>query len=75
MKLMSPNQELFKLDPEDAARFNNSANDAEKIPFFERKFQYWLGQINGFLNDDSDQRKEPADAGPDMELEYWRTRM
>jgi len=27
------------------------------------------------LNDDTDQRREPPDAGPDMELDFWRTRM
>ena len=75
MKLMSPGQELFKLDGDDVARFTNSANDAEKIPFFERKFQQWIQTINNLLNDDTDQRREPPDAGPDVELEFWRTRM
>ena len=75
MKLMSPGQELFKLDPEDVARFNNSANDQEKIPFFEKKFSQWLQTIGNLLADDSDQRREPPDPGPDVELDYWRSRM
>jgi len=27
------------------------------------------------LNDDSDQKKEQPDAGPKVELEYWKSRM
>ena len=38
IKLMSPGQELFRLDPDDLARFQNNANDVEKIAFFEKKF-------------------------------------
>ena len=75
IKLMSPGQELFRLDPEDLAKFQNNANDVEKIAFFEKKFHQWLQTIGNLLNDDSEQRKEPIDAGPDVELDFWRNRM
>lgn len=75
MKLMSPGQELFKLDIDEQSKFSNSANENEKLQYYEKKFEQWLQTINNLLNDDSDSRKEPLDAGPDVELDYWRGRM
>jgi len=42
IKLMSPGQELFKLDPEESARIQASTNDAEKLLFYEGKFTKWI---------------------------------
>jgi dynein heavy chain, axonemal len=72
---MAPGQELFQLDPEEQQRLNVQGQDIEKLHFFERKFSQWLTIISNLLNDDSDTKKEPADAGPKVELEYWRVRM
>ena len=43
--------------------------------FYERKFQQWLNIINSKLNDDSEQKKENQDAGPLVEIDFWRIRM
>ena len=72
---MSPGQELFKLEPEEMARFNTSANEGAKIAYFEKKFGQWIGTINSLLSDDTDLRKDKPDDGPHTELEYWRSRM
>ena len=50
--LMSPGQELFKLDPEEISRFNTSANESEKIAYFERKFTEWIRTITTLLVED-----------------------
>jgi len=35
---MSPGQELFQLDPEEQQKLSHQTADADKVPFFERKF-------------------------------------
>ena len=55
---MSPGQELFKLDPEEMQRFNTSANESEKIAYFERKFTEWIRTITTLLVEDQDLKKE-----------------
>lgn len=54
---MRPGQELFKLDPEEVQRYVNSTNDQEKLPFYDRKFKYWLDIIQNKLNEDQNQKK------------------
>jgi hypothetical protein len=67
MKLMSPGQEYFKIDPEDLAKVNNLP-ESERIQFFENKFEQWIKIIEGFINDDNDTKPEAQDAGPKTEL-------
>jgi dynein heavy chain, axonemal len=47
----------------------------EKLHYFERKFSNWLQIISNKLNDESEGKKESSDAGPKVELDYWRVRM
>jgi len=76
IKQMAPGQEFTPLDPEDMAKYSQgSVNDQEKIHYFEQAFSQWLNTLNNLLNDESDAKKEPADAGPLVELKYWRERM
>lgn len=42
---MRPGQELFKLEAEEYQKYVNSTNDAEKLPFYERKFAEWIAII------------------------------
>jgi len=52
---MNPDKEMFKLDPEELAKYNSSSsNEQEKIQYFEKKFAEWINRINSFLNDDQD---------------------
>ena len=79
---MTSEQDIFTLDQEKMAKFSSSAQDSEKMQYFEAKFSQWISQINNLLNDDTDSKdtkdskKELNDApGPKVELEYWKTRM
>jgi dynein heavy chain len=62
---------LFKLEEEEKTTAVNNQN----TKFFEDTFQKWINNISNYLNDDSDSRKDQADAGPTSELDYWRGRM
>jgi hypothetical protein len=72
---MAPGQELFQLDADDHAKLNQQGQEMEKLHYFERKFSTWLQIISNKLNDESEGKKESSDAGPKVELDYWRVRM
>ena len=59
----------------DHREYNQKANDKERIEFLQSKFSKWLEDIDRLLKDDSDQKREPPDAGPRTELDYWKGRM
>jgi dynein heavy chain, axonemal len=76
IKSMTPGQDVFQLDPDIMARFTSSAQEAERTNYYEREFKAWINKINGYLNEDSDKSGGNSnDAGPRVELEYWKTRM
>lgn len=73
---MKPGQELFKLEQEEHQQYVNQADETKKMSFFERKFQQWIAIIQNKLADDSiAKNRDPPDAGPEVELNYWKTRM
>jgi len=46
------------------------------MSFYERKFSQWINTIQNKLADDSNSKnRDPPDAGPEVELNYWKTRM
>lgn len=49
--LMTPGQELFKLDPEELAKYET---ESAKIEYYNRKFSQWIDKIKKMLNDDSE---------------------
>ena len=76
IKSIQPGQEIFHLDQEEYNKFNQgTGNEQEKQQYLEKKFSSWITTISTMLNDDNDAKKEPADAGPRVELEYWKSRM
>lgn len=67
---------MFQLDQEEFNKFNQGqGNENEKQQYLEKKFGTWLTTITTLLNDDNDSKKELPDAGPRVELEYWKGRM
>ena len=73
---MTSEIDIFQLDEAELQKFSSStAQEPERIQYYERKFSNWISTINNLLNDDSDLKKESPEAGPKVELEYWRYRM
>jgi dynein heavy chain len=74
INLMSPSQELFKLEKDQVDRVAKMSED-EKMAFYETTFERWIKKIDEMLLVDNEPKKEEMDVGPRTELEYWRTRM
>lgn len=75
IKSIQPGQELFQLDQEEFNKIGQGGNEQEKQIYLERKFASWLSTITNLLNEDNETKKEPPDAGPRVELDYWKGRM
>lgn len=55
--------------------FNRAATDAETVEYFEGVLDDWCVQTQRLLDEGEGSRKEADDAGPDTEIEFWRSRM
>ena len=58
-----------------AAAFTRAANMPDVVKAFEDVADEWCGDTEKLLAESESARAESDDAGPETELEYWRTRM
>eukprot|EP01028_Stygiella_incarcerata_P006636 TRINITY_DN270_c0_g1_i1.p1 TRINITY_DN270_c0_g1~~TRINITY_DN270_c0_g1_i1.p1 ORF type:complete len:4523 (-),score=1222.92 TRINITY_DN270_c0_g1_i1:192-13760(-) len=57
------------------AGFARASEDPQVVAHFEDVVEDWCSAAERLLREDESGRGEPEDAGPDTELDYWRTRM
>ena len=65
---------MFDVDNK-AAAFNRAASEAEIVAAFEAVVEEWCKGTEKLLAESDGGRAESEDAGPETELEYWRSRM
>ena len=61
--------------PFQAAAFNRAGNEQHIVKSFEDVAEEWCVDTEKLLGESDSVRAESDDAGPETELEYWRTRM
>jgi dynein heavy chain len=61
--------------PLQAAAFNRAGNEPHIVKAFEDVAEEWCVETEKLLAESDAVRAESDDAGPETELEYWRTRM
>uniref|UniRef100_A0AAV2L334 AAA+ ATPase domain-containing protein n=1 Tax=Knipowitschia caucasica TaxID=637954 RepID=A0AAV2L334_KNICA len=54
--------------------YTSAANSSEVVEHLEDIVSLWTNQIQQVLIDSEQLRREPDDAGPETELEHWKTR-
>ena len=74
MELRKPDKKYLEIELKPTA-FTRAAADTETAEHFEQVLDDWCVQVERLLEEGEGSRKEPDDAGPDTELEFWRTRM
>ena len=65
---------MFDVDNK-AAAFNRAASESEIVAAFEAVVEEWCKGTEKLLAASDGGRAESEDAGPETELEYWRSRM
>ncbi len=79
LKSIQNNIELPTYDPKwenDAKNIQNTKNpNPEMIADFERIFNDWCDKIDEAIRQHENDRKDDKDAGPRVEIEYWRQEM
>jgi dynein heavy chain len=68
-KTIVPNVDIKPAD------FAVAATDVTIAGHFEDVLEDWCEKTEALLSENESERRESADAGPDTELEYWRSRM
>lgn len=61
--------------PNTAQAITAAASDAEVVAHYENLVDDWCNATEALLAESEQSRQESEDAGPDTELDYWRTRM
>lgn len=75
MELRKPDRKYIDTIELKPTAFSRAAADPEITEHFESILDDWCNQVEHLLEDGEANRKEADDAGPDTELEFWRTRM
>ena len=65
---------LFDIENK-AAAFNRAGGEPHIVKAFEDVAEDWCAETEKLLAENDNARAESDDAGPETELEYWRTRM
>ena len=65
---------LFDIENK-AAAFNRAGGEPHIVKAFEDVADDWCAETEKLLAENDNARAESDDAGPETELEYWRTRM
>jgi dynein heavy chain len=55
--------------------FNRAATDPEVLTHYEYVLEEWCKQMEKLVTESDTGRKESEDAGPNTELDYWKTRL
>ena len=67
-------EKMFDIENK-AAAFNRAGSEAEVVLAFEAAVEDWCKGTERLLSESDANRHEGDEAGPETELEYWRTRM